>query len=169
LEQHLQKIQASTESEVALVEGSPRDLLSSPSPQEVAAKLAKGAQPMIVSQSWSAAAPAGGAIAYRVGIYNPDTKARGSLYVYVFVGPANPVPEPGAALANCDSRFPKLTLPPVFGLTLDPGVTKYLDFTLPIPAGAEKSNYLGNAFLLQIQYHDVGSYLDRSAFPFEVK
>jgi hypothetical protein len=54
------------------------------------------------------------------------------------------------------------------GLSLDPGVTKSLNFSLDVPAGVEPSCYIGNMILFQSTWFDVGEYLDRSLFIFEV-
>jgi len=37
-----------------------------------------------------------------------------------------------------------------------------------IPAGVEKTGYFGNTVLLQILFLDVGKYLDRACFFFDV-
>ena len=39
---------------------------------------------------------------------------------------------------------------------------------LPVPAGIEATNYLGNSFLFQSTWHDPGVYIDRSLFVFGV-
>jgi hypothetical protein len=122
---------------------------------------------MIVYQAWGGAAP-GGAFTYNVGISNPDSVNWSSLYVHVFVGPANLVPDVGDVVSAVDSRFPRLTMPRFFGLSLAPGTTQTLSFSITVPAGIERSNYLGNAILFQANYNDVGRYLDRGLFVFGV-
>ncbi len=138
------------------------------SEQEMARKLTRVNSPMIVSQGWSGSTTPGGSISYTVGIYNPDPVSHSSLYAHVFIGPANMVPDTGKALAAVDARFPRLTEPDFFGLSLGPGASASLSFSVAVPAGMELSNYLGNTFLFKASYHDVGTYLDRSVFPFEV-
>lgn len=138
------------------------------SEQEMARKLTRVNSPMIVSQGWSGSTTPGGSISYTVGIYNPDPVSHSSLYAHVFVGPANMVPDTGKALAVVDARFPRLSEPDFFGLSLGPGASASLSFSVAVPAGVELSNYLGNTFLFKASYHDVGTYLDRSVFPFEV-
>jgi hypothetical protein len=140
---------------------------TAPTEEELKERLRRVDTPMIISQGWSASATAGGLISYTVGIFNPDPVARGSLYVYVMVGPANMVREIGEALNTADERFPRLALPRAFGLVINPGAFAQLSFTISVP-NVEDSNYLGNSFLFQGDYHDVGSYLDRGFFPFEV-
>jgi len=88
--------------------------------------------------------------------------------VHVFVGPANLVPDVGDALSAVDARFPRLIMPRVFGLSLAAGATQSVSFSISVPTAIERSNYLGNAILFQGNYHDVGSYLDRGLFVFEV-
>ena len=78
------------------------------------------------------------------------------------------VPDVGEALATVDSRFPRLTLPEFAGLRIAPGATESLSFSIPVPANIETSNYLGNSFLFLADWHDVGDYLDRGVFVFEV-
>lgn len=138
-----------------------------PDDDQLIEKLRRAQSPMIIWQGWSGQAPAGGTITYTVGIYNPDPIHRSSLYAHVFVGPANLVANTGEALATADSRFGNLTEPPFFGFSLAPGASTSLTFALKIPAVAP-SNYLGNTFLFQADYHDVGTYLDRGCFPFKV-
>lgn len=135
---------------------------------ELERKLDRTNSPMIVAQGWSGSAAPGGAISYTVQITNPDPFTRSSLYVHVFVGPANMVPDVGVALTAVDARFPRLTMPDFFGLSLAPGANASLNFSLAVPAGTQVSNYLGNAFLFGADYHDVGEYFDRGVFPFEV-
>ncbi len=141
---------------------------TSPSEKELARKLTRVRSPMIVFQGWSGSTSPGGSITYTVGIYNPDPTTQIWLYAHVFVGPANPVPDTGLALGEVDSRFPRLTMPDFFGLSIASGATETLQFTVAVPSNIEKSNYLGNTFLFRASYHDVGLYLDRGVFPFEV-
>lgn len=137
------------------------------SDEELRRKLGKVNSPMIVFQSWNDAPP-GGTVTYNVGITNPDSFDRSSLYIHVFVGPANPVQVIGRALQCVDGRFPKLTQPDFFGLRIASGDTESVTFKLSIPPGIEPSEYLGNAFLFQAAYHDAGTYFDRGCFPFTV-
>ncbi|HET9437477.1 MAG TPA: hypothetical protein VFO64_04695, partial [Gaiellaceae bacterium] len=90
------------------------------------------------------------------------------LFVHLFVGPGNMVANTGAALAPVDDRFARLTLPEFDGLQIASGATESLTFKLPVPAGVEQSNYLGNSFLFQSVWHDPGTYIDRGIFVFEV-
>ena len=59
-------------------------------------------------------------------------------------------------------------MPDFPGLSIAAGATESLNFRIPIPAGIETSNYLGNSFLFRADWHDVGDYFDRSVFVFEV-
>ena len=67
-----------------------------------------------------------------------------------------------------DQRFPRLTQPAFFGLLLPPGADTTLRFSIAVPTTIEKTNYFGNSFLMQLNYEDVGQYLDRAVFPFAV-
>lgn len=135
---------------------------------QLRAKLRKAKSPMIVYQVWDGSAAPGGQLHYSVGISNPDPTRAIWLFVHLFVGPGNIVPDAGEALASIDERFPRLTQPAFDGLAIDPGVTARLDFVLPIPAGIEPTNYLGNSFLFGSVWHDTGQYIDRSIFVFEI-
>jgi len=140
---------------------------TAPTAEQLRKKLASAESPMIVFQSWGGAAP-GGTVNYTVGINNPDPVQWFWLFVHVFVGPANVAPDVGDAVSAVDPRFPRLTLPRFAGLTLGPGATQSLNFSLAVPAGAQPSNYLGNAILFQATWHDLGKYLDRGLFVFDV-
>lgn len=139
---------------------------AAPDDDQLIEKLRRAQSPMIYFNGWSGAS-AGGILNYTVGIYNPDPIYRSGLYAYVFVGPANVVPSVGEALATADDRFPKLTEPPFFGLSLAPGASANLSFSLNVPT-VQASTYLGNTFLVQVDGFDVGTYLDRGCFPFRV-
>jgi hypothetical protein len=140
---------------------------TAPTEEQLRKKMAKAESPMIVYQSWGNAAP-GGTFNYTVGVHNPDPVRWFWLFVHVFVGLANVAQDVGDAISAVDSRFPTLTQPQFDGLDLDPGVTKPLSFSLAVPAGMHQSNYLGNAILFQSNWHDVGEYLDRGLFVFQV-
>jgi hypothetical protein len=122
---------------------------------------------MIGYQAWSGVA-APGTINYTVGISNPDPFQWFWLFAHVFVGTATLAPDVGDAVSAVDPRFPRLTMPRAFGLSLAPGTTQPLNFSLTVPGDIERSNYLGNAFLFQSRWHDLAQYLDRSNFIFEV-
>ena len=126
------------------------------------------ALPMIVWQSWSSSTTPGGTISYNVGIHNPSPDLQIWLFAHVFVGPANFVADPGAAVQAVDPRFPRLTEPPFDGLHIAAGATASLSFSLNVPADAEVSNYIGNTFLFRADWHDVGVYLERGVFVFGV-
>lgn len=137
------------------------------SEEEIAAKLKRVNSPMIVSQGWSGSTP-GGTFNYSVGIQNPDPVSAGNLYVHVWVGSGNVDPAVGTFLINVDPRFPRLSQPPAFGVTLASGASTTLNFTIAVPAGIQKTVYLGNSCLMQLSYHDIGKYLDRGSFPFNI-
>ena len=139
-----------------------------PTAEQLKKKLAATQSPMIVGQAWNGSVSAPGTIPYTVGIHNPDPVQWFNLFAHVFVGPATIVRDVGHAVLAVDTQFPRLTMPPVFGLTLAPGESQSLSFTITVPGDVERSNYLGNTFLFQSRWHEVGQYLDRSHFVFEV-
>jgi hypothetical protein len=136
-------------------------------PEEIEAKLKRVNSPMFTSSSWSDP-PLGGTFSYGVNIYNPDPISPSNLYVHVWVGSGNVDPSIGTFLLNVDTRFTRLTQPPAFGLTLAPSANTILSFSIKVPATVEKTVYIGNSCLMQLKYNDVGTYLDRGSFPFNV-
>jgi hypothetical protein len=141
---------------------------TAPTREQLEKKLPKTNSPMIIFQTWNGSTSSPGTINYDIGIKNPDPFGHIWLFVHLFIGPANMVPNVGEALATVDSRFPRLTLPKFSGLSIAAGATETLSFSIPIPANIEKSNYLGNSFLFLADWHDVGDYTDRSIFVFEI-
>lgn len=134
---------------------------------EIKRKLKRVNSPMIVSQGWGSVAP-GGTVNYNLGIYNPDPTQAIWLFAHVWVGSGNVDPTVGTFLQNIDTRFPRLTQPAFSGLTLPAGDSTTLNFSLVIPATVERTNYLGNSCLMQFNWHDIGTYLDRGIFVFRV-
>ncbi len=137
------------------------------SPEEIERKLKRVNSPMIVSQGWGSA-PLGGTVNYSLGIYNPDPTQAIWLFVHVFVGSGNVDPSTGTFLLNVDSRFPRLTEPAFAGFTLNANASTTLNFTLKVPTNVEKTNYMGNSCLMQLNWHDIGKYLDRGVFIFAI-
>jgi len=136
-------------------------------PEQIGQKLKRVNSPMIILQGWSDSTP-GGTFNYIVGIYNPDSTGASDLYVHVWVGSGNVDPTLGTFLLNVDQRFPRLTQPAFFGLLLPPGADTTFHFSITVPTVIEKTIYFGNSFLMQLNYNDVGQYLDRGVFPFAV-
>lgn len=136
-------------------------------PEEIEKKLKRVKSPMIVSQGWGNTTP-GGTVNYNLGIFNPDPTQANSLYAHVWVGSGNVDPVVGTFLLNVDPRFPRLTQPPFFGLTLAAGASATLSYALKVPSTVEKTNYMGTSCLMLLNYHDLGIYLDRGVFPFTV-
>ncbi|MDT4895131.1 MAG: hypothetical protein QOH25_208 [Acidobacteriota bacterium] len=143
------------------------DNFTSLSDEELRDKLDRVNSPMIVAQSWSNTTP-GGTFTYNVTINNPDPITRSNLYAHVFVGTGNSISNTGDFLLNVDARFPRLTQPAFFGLSLAPGASSTLSFSIKVPSTIELGNYVGNTALVMIDYHDIGTYFDRGAFPFKV-
>jgi hypothetical protein len=135
--------------------------------EEIEKKLKRVNSPMITSQGWNNTT-SGGTVNYSLGIHNPDPTTASSLYAHVWVGSGNVDASTGTFLLNVDQRFPRLTQPAAFGLTLAAGASATLSFALKVPAAAEKSSYLGNSCLMRLGSFDVGTFLDRSAFVFAV-
>lgn len=136
-------------------------------PEEIERKLNRVNSPMIVSQGWGSTTP-GGVVNYNLGIYNPDPTQAFWLFAHVWVGSGNVDPTVGTFLLNIDTRFPRLTQPTFSGLALAPSASATLGFALEIPSVIEKTNYLGNSCLMQFNWHDIGTYLDRGIFVFAV-
>ena len=136
-------------------------------PEEIEQKLKRTNSPMLVSAGWGSTTP-GGSFNCSLGVQNPDPVLHNSLYVHVWVGSGNADPTVGTFLLNVDPRFPRLTEPKVFGLSLAPGASATLNFTIKVPTTIETSNYLLNACLMETNTFDVGKYLDRGVFPFAV-
>lgn len=135
--------------------------------KDIERKLKRVNSPMIISQGWNSAVP-GGTVNYSLGIFNPDPTEAIWVFAHVFVGSGNVDPVAGTFLLNVDPRFPRLTEPDFFGLSLAPGAFATLNYSLTIPLTVDKSNYLGNSCLMQFNWHDIGLYLDRSVFVFRV-
>jgi hypothetical protein len=140
---------------------------AAPTAEQLKKKFTSAESPWISYEWWSSTTP-GGTLPYGIGIANPDPFEWIDLFVHVFVGPLNVAPDVGDEGHAIDPRFPRLTMPTAFGLVLDPGGFQSLNFSLTVPAGVERTNYAGNAVLYQASWLDVGRYLDRASFVFEV-
>ena len=123
--------------------------------------------PMIISQGWSAS-PTPGSYNFGLNLYNPDPTPASALFAHVWVGSGNVDPNLGTFLLNVDPRFPRLTLPKFYGLTLAPAAAAALNFVIKVPPTVEKTNYMLNSCLMQFNWQDMGKYLDRGVFVFEV-
>jgi hypothetical protein len=140
------------------------------SPEEIEKKLSSIDSPFIFFMGWSQTTP-GGTLSISMGVFNPDPVAVNSLYVHGWVGPANPVPNTdlGGYFVNVDERFPRLTQPPPFGLTLNPSTSSpTLVYSVAIPTTIQKSNYIWNFALLRMVGFGVGQLVDRSVLVFAV-
>jgi hypothetical protein len=164
IKDHIQKIQKIVEKQKHEVKD---EHFTGITPEQIEEKFKRVNSPMIVFQGWNSTTP-GGTVNYSLGIYNPDPTTAIWLFAHVWVGAANVDPTTGTFLLNVDTRFPNLTEPAFDGLTLTSGATATLRFSLKVPAGIEKTNYLGNSCLMQFNWHDVGLYLDRGVFVFAV-
>ena len=144
------------------------ETFTSVSKEEFEEKLKRAESPIIVWQSWNNTAPPTGTINYTVGVQNPDPVGWGNLAVSVSIGNRNPIVSNDQFLTTFDARFPSYAKPATIGFSLAPGASTSQSFALKIPAGIEKTGYFGNSVLLQLSWHDVGKYLDRGIFFFEV-
>jgi hypothetical protein len=135
-------------------------------------KLLRAESPMIIFESWNNTAPPGGTINYSIGVSNPDPVSWGSLAVAVSVGNRNPITSNDLFFSEFDSRFPTLAQPPTLGFSLgpvgSPTASTSFSFVLKVPVGVDKTGYFDNAVLQQLNFFDVGRYLDRAVFFFGV-
>jgi hypothetical protein len=165
IKDHIQRIQAAVEKQR---KENNDEIFMAITPEEIEKKFKRVNSPMIVSQGWGHATT-GGTVSYHLGIYNPDPVAYGGAYAHVWVGAGNIDPTIGTFLLNVDTRFPRLTLPPIYPPFAFPaGALTTLDFDLKVPSTVEKTNYIGNCCLMSLPWFNVGTYLDRAVFIFAV-
>ena len=143
------------------------DLHTAITAEEIERKLKRVNSPMIIGQGWGAT-PTPGTYNYSLNLYNPDPTTASALFAHVWVGSGNIDPNLGTFLANVDTRFPRLTQPKFYGLTLAPAATATLNYLIKVPTTVEKTNYILNSCLMQFNWQDIGKYLDRGVFVFEV-
>lgn len=136
--------------------------------EEFEKKMKRVESPMIVGQGWNNSVPAGGTTSYSVTVLNPDPVAWSNLAVSVVIGNRNAIVSNDEFMTTWDARFATYAKPQPFGFSLAAGASTSQSFVVKIPAGIEKTGYFGNACLLQLNFHDVGKYLDRGVFFFEV-
>jgi hypothetical protein len=138
-------------------------------PDEIEKKLKRANSPIIVGQATVFNAIRGGTVPYHLGIYNPDPHPASDLFAHVWVGSGFIDPTVGTFLTNVDTRFPRLTEPgDPGGLDLAPGGFDVLRFELNVPMCVERTNYISETCLMQHNFFDVGQYLDRAMFVFQV-
>ena len=164
IKQQIKKIQETVDKQKRENQG---EHFTSLTPEEIEKKLKRMNSPIIVSQGWNSTTP-GGVVNYNLGVYNPDPTQAFWLFAHVWIGSGNIDPTLGTFLVNVDTRFPRLTEPAPFGLTLASGASSTLSFAVKIPSNVEKTNYIGDSCLMRFTWHDVGEYLDRGVFVFAV-
>ena len=164
IKEHIRNIQKATEKHKREYKS---DHFTAVTPEEIEKKLKRVNSPMIISQGWSGTTP-GGTFDYNLGIFNPDPTQANWLFAHVWIGSGNIDPTVGTFLSNVDTRFPRLTEPEAFGLSLAAGASATLSFTIKAPTTVEKTNYLGNSCLMQFNWLDIGTYRDRGVFVFPV-
>ena len=139
-------------------------------PEEIEKKLRRVNSPFFIGQSFGPPPSPGGSFNYGLYIYNPDAKPAYNLYGLIWVGSGNVDPAVGTFLLNVDTRFPRLTQPQgIDGLQLDPSTTGSLEFTVQVPTTVERTTYFLQSCLMQVNWWDVGKYVDRAMFPLEVR
>lgn len=131
-------------------------------------KFARVNSPMLIFQAWNGSTSPGGTISYTFGVHNPDSSAAIWLYGYAFVGPANFVTSVGEAVGARDRRFANPSAPSFPGQQVASLATVNLKVSMPVPVSIEKTTYQGNTMLFQADWHDVGHYLDRGFWTFDV-
>jgi hypothetical protein len=165
-EEHVKKVLDEIEKQRKKVKKG--DNFTAPTEEQLRKKLERVNSPYIYFQSWGGVA-AGGTVNYNVGITNPDAFTQIWMFAHVFIGSGNVVSGVGEFLLNVDERFPRLTQPDFAGLTLASGASATLTFAIKVPTTVEHpTNYLGNTVLVKFNWHDVGTYFDRSVFVIKV-
>ena len=144
------------------------DTFSAITREEFEKKMNRVNSPMIVGQGWSGSGPAGGTLTYNVTVNNPDPVAFGNLAVTAFIGNRNAIANNDQFMTAFDERFGTFSQTPPFGFSLASGASITLSFSIPIPASVPKTGYIGNANLIRLDLHNVGTYLDRSCIMFSV-
>ena len=136
--------------------------------EEYEKKLKRVESPIILWHGWTVSTQPGGSILCMAGVQNPDTFFWHSLALAISFGNRNPIARHDEFLTGFDSRFPTCAKPAPHGFSLAPFATTSYMFQIGIPVGIEKTGYFGNWVLQQMNWLDVGKYLDRGAFFFDV-
>lgn len=117
--------------------------------------------PFIYLQIWTPSGQPGQTRSYKVGIHNPDSFIQAGLFVSVFFGIANFLPDIGVGLCGRYYQWPVLSSG-MFNLGADQSTTK--SFSYKIPNDIPLTTYLGNSVLWGWHPHDIGQYSDRGCF-----
>lgn len=167
IKEHVKKIQDAIEKQKR---ENQLEYFRSITPEEIEKKLKRVNSPFIVSEAYDYNAIRGGTVPYQIRIYNPDPTTARNMFAHVWVGSGNVDPTVGTFLTNVDTRFPRMTEPgnAAGGLHLAPGGFEVLMFALNVPMCVERTSYIGETCLMQINFLDVGEYLDRAVFVFQV-
>jgi hypothetical protein len=138
---------------------------SSPTTEQLEKKLKSSQTPFINGMSWVSRAPAASSFFYDIYVYNPDPNPYYNLFAYFFFGPANMVSDVGTALLSVDQRLYRAfkRFPYIF-----PNSSGVVEFNYNFPTGIPLGLYMGNGFIFQPDYHDVGSYMDRGCIDVEI-
>lgn len=137
-------------------------------PEQIEEKFKRVNSPMFVSQGWSGITTPGGTVTYNAYLHNPDPVAFNQLCLQLWVGSGNVDPNTGTFLLNVDTRFSRITHVGSAGFSLPAGGNITITLTLPVPSNIPKTGYMGNSCLMQLNWMDVGKYLDRGCFLFAV-
>jgi len=170
IKEQIKKIQQATEKEKSRYRDQNLQNFIELTPEDIERKLKRMKSPLIYYAFLPQPVPPGGTVHYEIGIWNPDPIQAWFLFVHVWVGSGFVDPVVGTFLLNVDTRFPRLTEPAFPGAILSPSASIVLKFDLKVPNGVQKTNYLGSACLMHAKggFLDVGTYLDRAAWPFTV-
>ena len=141
-------------------------------PEQTEEKLKRVNSPMITTIEWNNTRQ-GGIVNVEVTVYNPDPTTSYRLFLHAWVGSGNIDPNVGTFLLNADARFPRFTIGAPSGFSVAPRVMRTLEipYRLPVdlmPFGIDTMGFLGNICLMHVHGLDVGTYLDRGAFPFRL-
>lgn len=117
--------------------------------------------PFIYYQGWTSGGHPGQTRSYNVGIHNPDSFTQVWLFVSVFFGIANFLPDIGVGLCGRYYQWPVLSSG-MFNLSAGQSTTKSFSYT--IPNDISLTTYLGNSVLWKWHPHDIGQYFDRGCF-----
>lgn len=136
--------------------------------EEFEAKMKRVNSPFIVAHGWPATISPGGTMLYWVQVICFDIIPAQNLALAVFFGNRNAIASNDEFLSSFDPRFPTYAKGAPNGFTLGPAGNSTFWFQLTIPTGIERTGYFGNTVMQRIGHVDVGTYLDRACFFFDV-
>lgn len=119
--------------------------------------------PFITGQGWTSGTTPGNAASYSVSVYNPDPTGYYPIFVSIFFGLFNFLPNEdiGEGIAGYLPAWPYMSTEP-FNLASATSANKTFQYVTP--STAPRTTYTGNAILWRGEYHDIGTYYDRGLF-----